>query len=43
MLCDYVLATSLIGVGVLAVVGVLVYFITSSKGGKAVKGSNSAD
>jgi hypothetical protein len=28
-----------IGVGVLAVVGVLVYFITSSKGGKAVKGS----
>jgi hypothetical protein len=26
-----------IGVGVLAVVGVLVYFITSSKGGKAVK------
>ena len=28
-----------IGVGVLAVVGVLVYFIASSKGGKAVKGS----
>ena len=28
-----------IGVGVLAVVGVLVYFITSSKGGKTVKGS----